>query len=92
MNSKHSLVFFSAGVAFILILFLMGVPMNIIPESKQNQTIESNLLVQQQDTDITKLVQKKSIEEMNCIELKEFAMSFEKGWGNAVASHDERCS
>ena len=36
--------------------------------------------------------QTKPIEEMNCIELREFAFSFEEGWGSAVALHDERCS
>ena len=36
--------------------------------------------------------QTKPIDQMNCTELREFAFSFEEGWGSAVALHDERCS
>lgn len=80
----------------------MGVPMNAVPELQQNQTVKPNLMVQQQqqdddkntlhDDDIIESMQTKPIEDMDCTELKEFAMSFEKGWGNAVTLHDERCS
>lgn len=36
--------------------------------------------------------QTKPINQMDCIELEEFAFSFEQGWGSAVALHDEKCS
>ena len=36
--------------------------------------------------------QAKPIDQMNCTELKEFAFSFEQGWGSAVALHDKKCS
>ena len=99
MNSKHSVVFFSVGIILILVLFLMGVQMNVVPESQKNQTAESNLDVQQQDDNqdilqeekIIKPIQKKFVEQMDCTELSEFIMSFEKGWGNAVALHYEKC-
>ena len=74
--------------------------MNVVPESSQNQTVESNLDMQQQDDDgkfiqeeedIIKPMQKKPIEQMNCMELNEFIMSFEKGWGSAISMHNEKC-
>jgi len=100
LNSKHSIVFFSGGIILILVLFLMGVPMNVIFESQQNRTVESNPSVQQkdddentlQDDDIIKLTQTKSIEEMDCTELNQFIMSFEQGWGSAIPMYNEKCS
>ncbi|MDH3394744.1 MAG: hypothetical protein OEL52_01155 [Nitrosopumilus sp.] len=101
MNSKHSIVFFSAGVILILVLFLMDVPMNVMPESLQNQIVESNLNVQQQDDDqnilqeeydIIKPIQKKFVEQMNCTELNQFILSFEKGWGSVIPMYNEKCS
>jgi len=100
MNPKHSIVFFSGGIILILVLFLMGVPMNVIFESQQNRTVESNPSVQQkdddentlQDDDIIKLTQTKSIEEMDCTEINQFIMSFEKGWGAAIPMYNEKCS
>ena len=80
----------------------MGVPMNVIFESQQNRTVESNLLVQQQDDNekfiqeeeekIIKPTQTKSIEEMDCTELNQFIMSFEQGWGSAIPMYNEKCS
>ena len=104
MNPKHSLVFFSGGVILILGFVLMGlIPMSVIPESsQQHNTVESDSKIQQQDNDeniiqredddMVTLSQTKPIEDLSCTELKEFAMSFEKGWGSAVALHDEKCS
>ena len=84
----------------------MSTTSNIVPESQQNIPIDAQmeLFTKQNDLDenvpqnddgdsiSVKNIPIKSIEEMNCTELKDFAMSFEKGWGSAVALHDEKCS
>lgn len=101
MNSKYSIVFFCVGIILILVLFLMDIPMNVIPELQHHQTIESNSGVQQkdddeniiqEDKDIIKPTQKKSIEDMTCTELNEFILSFEEGWGSAIPLYNEKCS
>ena len=88
MNPKHSLVFFSGGVALILGFVLIGViPMDVLSESddhhKEQLTVKENITTQ---------TESKSIEEMNCIELNEFILSFEKGWGTAIPMYNENCS
>ena len=55
-------------------------------EEKQFATAEEENIIIPTNT------QTKPIDQMNCTELEEFAFSFEKGWGSAVALHDERCS
>ena len=89
MNPKHSLVFFSVGVVLILGFVLIGIiPMNIISESEQDDNPE-----EQSITEETITIQKESkpIEDMNCTELNEFIISFEKGWGTAITVYNERC-
>ncbi len=110
MNSKHSVVFFSAGVILILGLILMGfMPMNtsnIMPDSQQIIPIDEKIvLISQQNGYDEKIIQDdkdndgnagnnlfvKPIEEMDCTELREFAASFEKGWGSAISLYNEKC-
>ncbi len=89
MNSKYSLIFFSGGVILVLGFVLFGViPMSVVSESEQDDSDE-RLIVEET---ITIQTDSKPIEKMNCTELKEFAMSFEKGWGSAVPLYDEKCS
>ena len=89
MNSKYSLVFFSVGVVLILGFVLFGiVPMNIISEfesgdNKEQLTVEEIMVIP---------IESKPIEQMNCAELTEFILSFEKGWGAAVTLYNEKCS
>ena len=100
MNSKHSIVFFSAGVILILGLFLVGIiPIGLMPEEAQQQqqeqigdkSIPEIPLQQDNDDDGAVITQTKPIEQMDCDELKEFVMSFEKGWGSAISLYDEKC-
>lgn len=89
MNPKHSLIFFSVGVVLILGFVLVGiVPMSVISESKQDNEHEEQLTVEET---ITIQTESKSIEEMNCAELNEFILSFEKGW-EAIPLYNEKCS
>ena len=89
MNHKYSLVFFSGGVVLILGFVLIGiVPMNVISESKQDDdheklTVEAAIPIQ---------TESKPIENMDCTELNEFILSFEKGWGTAISMYNEKCS
>ena len=90
MNPKHSLAFFSGGVALVLGFALFDVtPMNIISESKPDDgreqfTVKENIAMQ---------AESKPIDQMDCAELKEFIFSFEDGWGSAVALHyKNRCT
>ena len=88
MNPKHSLVFFSAGVVLILGFVLIGViPMNIISESNPDDDTGQSLT----EEIITIQTNSKPIEQMNCTELHEFIMSFEKGWGAAIPMYNEKC-
>ena len=95
------------GLALIGII-PMGTNSNIgVPESQQNipidaqmelilQKIDDELILQDDDNAdaaiIAKNIPAKPVDQMNCVELKEFIMSFEKGWGSAVAIYDEKCS
>jgi len=42
MNPKYSAVFFSVGIILILVLFLVGVPMIVLPESQQDNDDEEH--------------------------------------------------
>ena len=90
-------MFFSAATILILFLFLIGVPMSVVSESQQQAESNPKMSSKRNDELATEKIipmetNSKSINEMNCNELNEFIMSFEKGWGSAVALHDERCS
>ena len=83
-------MFFSGGVILILGFVLVGiVPMNVIPESKSDNNHEEQSLTEEIITIQTK---SKPIEDMDCIELNEFILSFEKGWGSIVPLYNEKCS
>ncbi|MDH5664978.1 MAG: hypothetical protein OEY10_01605 [Nitrosopumilus sp.] len=89
MNPKYSLMFFSGGIILILGFVLIGmIPTNVLFESEQDDDKEK---IAMEETVIIQ-TELNPIEEMNCVELREFIMSFEKGWGNAVALYDEKCS
>ena len=69
----------------------------LIPQQNDNENIVQVDDYDDDDDDNTddnsaKNISVKPLEEMNCIELRKFAMSFETGWGSAVALHDEQCS
>jgi len=89
LNHKHSLIFFSGGIILVLGIILIGlVPISVVSESKQDDgdkrfTVEENITIQ---------TESKPIEEMDCKELKEFVMSFEKGWGATISLYNEKCS
>ncbi len=89
MNSKYSLVFFSGGVVLILGFVLIGVvPMSILSESEPDDDHKEQLITEEK---ITLQTDSKPIEDMNCTELNEFILSFEKGWGAAISMYDEKC-
>ena len=103
MNPKHSMVFFSVGVILILFLFLIGIPMGMLPASpQQEQTDESDHEMSLKDDGdkeqltaeetMTIHTESKPIEQMNCAELNQFITSFEKGWGGAIPLYGEKCS
>lgn len=90
MNPKHSLIFFSGGIILILGFVLFGVvPTNILSESEPNDDGVEPLLVEE---NIAMQIDSKPIGQMNCTELNEFILSFEKGWGNAIPLYNEKCS
>ena len=90
MNSKYSLGFFSAGIVLILVFVLVGIiPMSIISESEPDDDHEEQSLTEETIPIKTEL---KPIENMDCVELNEFIISFEKGWGSAIPLYNEKCS
>lgn len=90
MNSKYSLVFFSGGVIIVMGLFLFdAIPMNITSESESDDDHKEQLTIEENITIHTEL---KPIEDMNCVELNKFILSFEKGWGAAIPLYNEKCS
>lgn len=90
MNPKHPIIFFSGGVILILGFVLIGlVPMSILSESEPDDDHKEQLIVEET---IAIPIESKPIEDMNCIELNEFILSFEKGWGAAVSLYNEKCS
>jgi len=104
-SPKQSLVFFSAGIILILGLFLVGIPMNVLPtvsQESQEQNDEFDHGMSSKDDQnneqitvekiISMQIKVKPIKEMSCIELNQFILSFEKGWGAAITTYDERCS
>ena len=62
--------------------------MNIISESQSDGDKEQFLI----EETITIQTDSKPIDEMNCTELHEFILSFEKGWGDAIPTYNEKCS
>ena len=105
VSPKQSLVFFSVGIILILGLFLVGIPMSMMPpvsQESQGQNNEFHHGTSSKDNEnneqitveriIPMHMETKPIEEMNCTELNQFILSFEKGWGAAISLYDERCS
>ena len=89
INPKYSAVFFSVGVILILIMsVLIGIPIPTLSESQQDNG-KDQPLVEENST-----IQKESrpIDQMNCTELNQFIVSFEKGWGSAIPLYNEKCS
>lgn len=92
------------GLILVGIIPMNMTTSNIMPKSQQNPTIDTELEIQLQENDPQNPLQEednnvsennnsiaKSIEEMNCVELNELIMSFEKGWGAAIPMYDEKC-
>ena len=92
LNSKHSVVFFSAGVILMLLLIIVGVPMNAIPAAQQQTSDSLNEMQDDGKSNENTIVQTKPIKQMNCSELNQFIISFEKGWSTAIPMYDEKCS
>ena len=90
LNPKYSVVFFSAGVILILLLIIVGVP--IVPVAQQQTSDLHNEVQDDGKSNENTIVQTKLIEEMDCLELNQFIISFEKGWGNAMTLYNENCS
>jgi len=75
----------------MLLLIIVGVP--IITPTAQHTSDSANEM--QGDWKTSKediIVQTKSIEQMDCSELNQFIISFEKGWGNAIPLYNENCT
>ncbi|WP_316505574.1 hypothetical protein [Nitrosopumilus sp.] len=90
---QGTLTAFGIFVIVVVVMFLiLGVDgsQTIIPSftnSDFSEEVTSEISTTQEEEQNTIL-----ISEMNCNELRDFILTFEKGWGKAMAEFGSRCS